>query len=664
MLDTVETKSGKGGDARAVAALLSDADIVPLLMSLVQMTGDETLLEEAAPFISGAWNFQEAIPAPLRAKIIERAAAVLAAGAPRDSRTSLARLRVLLERAVGGPIGDEFIPLIMEEARFDPKASRGLDWRKAPDREALSKFRVVLIGAGLSGICMAIYLKRAGIPFTLIERNSDLGGTWYENTYPDCGVDTPSHFYSFSFAPNPDWSKHFVGQREVFGYLSRCAEENGVRDAIRFETEALSASFNEETRLWTVAVRDAEGRTEDIQANLVITAVGQLTHPSFPPIPGLASFPGPILHSGKWDHAAPLDGRRVVMVGAGASGVQIGPAIAKRVGHLAIVQRSPHWVMHNPNYHKEISDGARWALRHVPFYRNWTRFLLFWATGDVLHPHLRRDPSWPHPDISLNAQNHKMREMLIEQIRAKVGDRPDLMAKVIPSYPPYGKRMLRDNYWFEMLRKPHVDLYNDEIAEIRGEKILLKGGAELMADALVFATGFQAARMIASPHVENASGTTLRDIWGDEEPRAFLGMAVPEFPNLFMLYGPNTNTGHGGSVIFQVECQVRYILQAIREMVENGISRIECRRESHDRYNEAVDREHAAMVWTHPGASSWYKNRKGRVVTNSPWRLVDYWKMTKNFDPSDFILGGTPDGSANLQNKQTLRKGGTNVSHV
>ena len=508
MLDTADMKPGKEHDARAIAAHLSEADIVPLLMSLVQMTGDEMLLDEAAPFISGAWNFQEAIPAPLRKAIIERAAAVLVAGGSptRESRVSAARLRHLIEKAVGGPVADEFVPLIMEEARFDPKASRGLEWRKPPSRDVLARFRVILIGAGLSGICMAIYLKQAGIDFTLVERNPDLGGTWYENTYPDSGVDTPSHFYSFSFAPNTDWSKHFVGQSEVWSYLDRCAHEHGILDAIRFETEALTWVFDETTRLWTVTVRDAEGHTEELRGNLVITAVGQLTQPSFPPIPGLAGFPGPVLHSGKWNHDAPLDGRRVVMVGSGASGVQIGPAIVKRVGHLSIVQRSPHWVMSNPIYHKSISDGARWALRNVPFYQNWTRFLLFWATGDVLHSSLRRDPSWPHPDISLNAQNHQMREMLIEQIRSEVGDRPDLMEKVIPSYPPYGKRMLRDNYWFEMLRKPHVDLYNDEIAEIRGERVILKSGVELEADALVFATGFQAAKMISVPVVQNAEG--------------------------------------------------------------------------------------------------------------------------------------------------------------
>lgn len=639
MLDIAENKAGERLSAPEIAALLSDADVVPLLMSLVQMTGDESLLDQAASHISGAWNFQQSIPENLRAEIVARSAALLAApgGAAGEPRLAQARLRRLLEVAAGGPIADEFIPLIMEEASFDPKATRGLVWRKTPDPAVLSRFHVVIIGAGISGICMAIRLKQAGIRFTIIERNAKLGGTWYENTYPDCGVDTPSHFYSFSFAPNPDWSKHFSPQREVWAYLDRCARGHDIFDAIRFETEAISTTFDESTCQWTVTLRDAEGNPETLRGNLLVTAVGQLSTPAFPPIPGLASFPGSILHSGKWDHVAPLDGRRIVMVGAGASGIQIGPAIARRAGHLSIVQRSPHWVMHNPNYHKPVADGAQWAFRNVPFYANWTRFLLFWATGDAIHAHLRKDPSWPHPDISLNAYNHKMREMLIEHARAKVGDRPDLMAKVIPSYPPYGKRMLRDNYWFEMLREPHVDLHNDEIAEIRGQTILLKSGAELTADVLVFATGFEAAKMIASPRIANAEGRTLRDIWGDDEPRAFLGVAAPDFPNLFFLYGPNSNVGHGGSVIFQVECQVRYILQAMREMIEHDLDRIACKQESHDRYNDMVDKEHASLVWTHPGVNNWYKNRKGRVVTNSPWRLVDYWNLTKEFDARDFI---------------------------
>jgi 4-hydroxyacetophenone monooxygenase len=645
MLSIVASNFGKKRDAREIAAMLSDADIVPLLMSLVQMRGDERLLDESASFISGTWNFQESIPDNLRTAIIDRVAALLAkdGSTARKARLPRERIHRLIETATGAPVADEFIPLIMEEARLDPAATRGLQWRKHPDPATLPRFRVIIIGAGISGICMAIRLKQVGIDFVVVEKNSALGGTWHENTYPDSGVDTPSHFYSFSFSPNPDWSRHFAGQHEVWNYLDRCAREYGIAETIRFDTEALSSAFDEATCLWTVNVRDAEGHTSELRGNLVVTAVGQLTQPSIPSIPGLVNFQGPILHSGRWDHEAPLEGRRIVMVGTGASGIQIGPAIAKHAGNLSILQRSPHWVMHNPNYHKPITEGAKWAFLDVPFYANWTRFLLFWATGDTIHPHLRKDPSWPHPDISLNAHNHKMREMLIEHARSKIGDRPDLMEKVIPSYPPYGKRMLRDNQGFEMLRKPHVDLYNDKSSEIRGEKILLRSGAELTANVLVFSTGFETAKMIASPNVANAEGTTLRDTWGDDEPRAFLGVAVPNFPNLFFLYGPNSNGGHGGSVIFQVECQVRCILLAMRDMIENGLVRIEYRQESHDRYNDMVDKEHASLVWTHPGVHNWYKNKKGRVVTNSPWRLIDYWNLTREFDAADFML--TPNAS-------------------
>ena len=623
-----------------IAAVLADADIVPLLMSLVQMTGDESLLDEAKPHVTGAWNFQESIPDTLRRRIIDRLAALLADGDPsvRTAKLPPERLRALIDGATGTAVPDEFIPLILEETRLDERATHGLEWRSKPAPETLARFHVLIVGAGISGICMAIRLKQAGIAFTIVEQNPSLGGTWYENTYPDCGVDTPSHFYAFSFAPNPDWSKHFVGQPEVLAYLDRCAREYGILDHIRFETEALSAQFDEANSSWMLTVRDAAGRIEELRANVLVPAVGQLTQPAIPPIPGLDSFAGPILHSGAWDGELPLDGKRIAMVGTGASGIQIGPAIAPRVGHLSIIQRSPHWVAHNPNYHKSISDGARWAFRNVPFYANWTRLQLFWATGDTIHANLRKDPSWPHQDISLNPQNHRMRETLIEHARALVGHRPDLMEKVIPGFPPYGKRMLRDNHWFETLLMPHVDLYNDEIAGIDGHEIRLKGGATLTADVLVFATGFQAAKMIVRPEIANASGRTLREEWGDDEPRAFLGVAVPDFPNLFILYGPNTNVGHGGSVIFQVECQVRYILQAMREMIEKDVDRIECRQESHDRYNEMVDREHASLVWTHPGVRNWYKNKRGRVVTNSPWRLVDYWKLTREFDVSDFLL--------------------------
>lgn len=626
-------------DATVIAEMLSEADIVPLLMSLVQLTCDRELLEEAAPYIHGAWNFQEAIPAPLRRTIIDRLAAILARGEDLQAAPlSRELLRRMIDVAAGEKVAEEFVPLLLEESGLEPAEDRGLVWRKQPDKETLAAFHVIIVGAGLSGICMGIRLKQAGVPFTIIEKNRHLGGTWYENTYPDCRVDTPSHFYCFSFAPN-DWSRHFSDQREVLAYLERCARDFRILEHIRFQTEATEAVYEAGEARWRVTLRDAQGQTEEVRCNILVPAVGQLTHAAFPDVPGLQTFAGALMHSSRWNADVQLEGKRVVMVGTGASGIQIGPAVAEKAAHFTVIQRTPHWVMHNPNYHLPITSGSRWAYHNVPYYRQWIRFQLFWATGDRIHDTLRKDPNWPHADVSLNARNHEMREALIAYARSKVGHRPDLLEKVIPSYPPYGKRMLRDNHWFDMLLKPHVSLYNDEIAEVLPDRVRLNGGEEIEADVLIFATGFQAARMIVSPAIINASGTSLRYIWGDEEPRAFLGVAVPEFPNMFILYGPNTNVGHGGSVIYQVECQVRYILRCIREMIEGGYSSIECTREAFEDYNRRVDEEHAQLVWTHPGKKNWYQNSKGRVVTNTPWRLVDYWQFTRELKTSDFTFG-------------------------
>ncbi|QQS15130.1 MAG: NAD(P)/FAD-dependent oxidoreductase [Rhodospirillales bacterium] len=543
----------------------------------------------------------------------------------------------MMAAGVGQAVPDEYIPLILEETRLtgdgDP---RSVPWRRAPDAAALSRFRVLVIGAGLSGLCVGIKLREAGIPFTILEKNDTVGGTWYENAYPGCGVDTPNHFFSFSFEPNHDWPDHFSKRDELWGYLERVADKYDVRRAVRFGVEATAAGYDAAKGVWRVAVRSKDGAEETIETEILVGAVGQLNRPAIPDIPGLSDFEGPAFHTGHWEPEHDLSGKRVAMIGTGASGMQAGPSIAGDVARLTIFQRTPHWSVHNPNYHATVAAGKKWALRHVPFYDKWYRFLLFWASADGLHASLQIDPAWPHPDRSLNAVNQGFRDMLEAHIRAEIGDDPVLLAKVIPPYPPYGKRMLRDNRWYRMLKRPNVDLVTAPIARVTADAVVTTDGVAHPADVIVFATGFQAGRMLWPMDIRGRGGVSLRDLWGDDDPRAHLGMTVPGFPNFFIVYGPNTNLGHGGSIIFHTECQVRYIMQALREMIEGGHRTIECRREPHDAYNERVDAAHRRMVWSHGGVGNWYKNASGRVIANSPWRLVDYWSMTRELDPADF----------------------------
>jgi 4-hydroxyacetophenone monooxygenase len=412
-----------------------------------------------------------------------------------------------------------------------------------------------------------------------------------------------------------------------------------VRGNIRFGLEVTDASFDEGRGLWRVTARRRDGGTETIEGNALITAVGQLNRPAIPPIPGLDRFRGPVFHTARWDRDVELKGKRVAVIGTGASAMQTAPSIAPEVARLTVFQRTPHWSMNNPNYHKEVNPGTSWVLEHVPYYAQWMRFQLFWASSDGFHASLQVDPDWPDPDRSLNEANHKMRELIIDYVRQELDDDKELLAKVIPSYPPYGKRMLRDNYWYRMLKRPNVELVTGSISHVTEDAIVMEDGSVHEADAIIMATGFHASKMLWPMEIRGRNGRTIRDIWGDDDPRAYLGITAPGFPNLFVTYGPNTNLAHGGSIIFHLECQVRYILQALREMVEKGYRTLEVRQDVHDAYNRLVDEKCRNMVWAHPGVTSWYKNRRNRVTVTSPWRLLDYWKLTRHFVPEDYRVG-------------------------
>ncbi len=630
-------------DEARLRASLAESDIAPLLMVTVQLTGDMALLEAVAPHIHGPWNFLQSVPEDLQQRVRERLVGALKDFAAHDRPAPPPPPPEVLQRmmsaGVGQPVPAEYIPLLLEEMSFGEADTRSVGWTVDPAARRSGAFKVLVIGAGFGGLCAAIRLKQLGIAFEVLEKNADVGGTWLENDYPGCAVDTPNHFYSYSFQVNNRWTRHFSRRDEILAYIRDVVARHGLREHIRFGVEASQAVYDEASATWRVQWRERDGTTGSATANAVITAVGQLNRPAIPAIPGADTFKGPAFHTARWDHSATLDGRRVAMIGTGASAMQAGPSIADRVAHLRVFQRTPHWAVNNPNYHREVAPGHIWSLEHLPYYSNWLRFQLFWASSDGFHPSLHRDPGWPHPERSLNAANQKMRDMIIEYVRGELGGDEALLAKCIPSYPPYGKRMLRDNHWYQMLRRDNVTLETGPIARITEDSIVMADGTVHPADVIVWATGFQASKLLWPLEIVGRDGHSVRGDWGDDDPRAYLGMTAPNYPNLFMLYGPNTNLAHGGSIIFHTECQVRYIMQALRLMIEQGVSRLEVRPEVHDAYNERLDAKAADMVWTHPGVTSWYKNARNRLTVTSPWRLLDYWAMTKDFRADEFRVG-------------------------
>lgn len=628
---------------------LAQLDPVPLLLVYTHLSGDESLLEKFRPHIKGAWSFEVEIPDDLFAELRARTIATLRSynenDRPLPPAPNLDLLQHMCDVAVGQPVPPEYLPMVLEELNFDQTDAKSVRWRKPVDQAVRDQYQVLVIGAGYSGLAMAIKLKEAGIPFTVIEKNDDVGGTWYENTYPGVAVDTPNHFYSYSFRTSSDWDHYFAHGPEIIKYIRTVYAESGVKEHISFEEEVVRAVWNDDAAHWAVTVRRKDGSEYELTANALVSGSGLLNRPSVPNIPGMQDFTGPMFHSARWDHGVDLTGKRVVQIGTGASGMQIGPAIAPKVGHLTIFQRSPHWARKNPLLFAPVEEGVKWGLEHIPFYTKWYRFQLLYATSDGVLPFLRKDPQWGEPASSLNATNAALREQLIEHMRSELGGDEELLAKVTPAFPPYGKRMLRDGNWFRTLTRDNVELVTSTVQKITATGVVDKDGVEHPADVIILATGFKAQAPLYPIEIIGTNGS-IRDHWGEDNPRAHLGITVPEFPNLFILYGPGTNGGHGGSAVFNSECQVRYTMLALRELIERGAASLDVRKEPFDAYQALFDNEHAQLVWTHPGVNNWYKNKDGRVVTNSPWRLCHYRNLTAVFDPEDYEIKSVKDHAA------------------
>jgi 4-hydroxyacetophenone monooxygenase len=607
---------------------------------LVQFTGETRWLEE--PYLPTRNrglddNSTGGLPAPIQQEIRDAALeAILAwrAGKPVALPAPTNDLLVrMLSVSMGEEVPAEYGPLIAAEL--------GISHHRRAERELPARlpdgFSVLVVGAGASGIAAAVKLEQAGIPYTIVEKHETVGGTWLENRYPGCGVDTPSALYSFSFAPRA-WSRYFALRDELHAYLEDVASHYGLKERIRFNTEVLAAEYDEGTHDWRVQARSEDGSLESLQATVVITAVGAFRRPKMPSIRGLESFGGPCVHTARWPDGLELHGKRLAVIGNGASGMQLVPAVADDVEALTIFQRSPQWAAPFELFHVEIPKPLRFLSEEVPLYRIWYRLRAAWTFNDRIHAALRKDPSWPHPERSLNAINDAHRKFFTRYIESELGSRQDLFDSVLPDYPPYGKRILLDNGWYRTLTREHVRLVTEPIAEIRSDRLLTESGAEFEADVIVCATGFDVVRFLAPIDIRGRDGRSLRKVWDDDDARAYLGTAVPGFPNFFIVYGPNTQAGHGGSLLGSTESQLDYIIDLLLQMIANGIETVECRKDVYERYNERVDRAHEQMVWTHPGMDTYYRNSRGRVVVNTPFRIVDFWHMTREADLRDYVL--------------------------
>jgi 4-hydroxyacetophenone monooxygenase len=625
-------------------AILEQAELPPLLPALAYATGDMSLLKEhlrpdplmAAMPQGGLTDEQQAEVRAIALDVLTQFRDGGCEIAPTPAEADVVRI---MEYAVGGADMGAYVPLLEEELAHRGEDRRGPTWRKPDDVD----FTVLIIGAGMSGLLAAHRLKQAGVDFTIVEKNDDVGGTWYENQYPGCRVDNPNHNYSYSFAQKHDWPYHFSTQPVLHRYFGDVADTFGIRPHIRFSTEVVHAVWDEPTATWSVTVQTPDGTQETLQANAVISAVGQLNRPNYPTsIEGFGDFEGPAFHTARWRHDVPLQGKRVAVIGTGASAMQVIPEIAKETGELLVFQRTPAWIGPTPEYHEPVPDGLTWLYGHVPSYAEWNRFCIFWKMGDGAIANVTVDPEWDGSNgESVSAINDFMREMLIENLKLEFDGHPDLLEACTPHYPPGAKRMIRDNsVWAGTLTRDDVQLITTSIAAITPKGIRTADGVEHEVDVLIYGTGFSASKFLTPMKVVGRNGTDLHEHWAGDA-RAHLGVTIAGFPNLFCLYGPNTNIVVNGSIVYFSECGVRLITNLLGFLLADGRGRaIDVRKDVHDAFNEAVDAENGRMAWGVSSVNSWYKNEHGHVAQNWPFTLLEYWDRTAHPSADDYEFSG------------------------
>lgn len=477
-------------------------------------------------------------------------------------------------------------------------------------------FNTLILGTGFAGLCMAIQLQNDGDrDFVLIERGSSVGGTWRDNHYPGAACDVPSHLYSFSFAPNTEWSRKYPTQPELHSYLKQLAEQYGLLPHCQFDSNFLGAEFDAASSLWQVRTSNGSFTT-----NNLVCGNGGLAEPKLPDVPGVANFKGKTFHSSQWDHSYSLAGKRVAVIGTGASAIQFVPEIADKVGRLDVYQRTPNWIIPRPD--RAYSGLEKLAFKALPLTRKLHRSSIYWShearvVGIVLNPKLMA-----------------IFQKIAERHIAKQVPSPALRAAITPDYTIGCKRILISNQWYPAISRPNVDLLTSGIKEVRANSIIDSQGVEREVDCIIFATGFYATENPIAEHIIGPNGS-LADAWaGGEE--AYLGTLVKGFPNLYFIVGPNTGLGHS-SMVFMIETQVAYIKKLLAHKAASGASTLAVKPAVQDQYNTKLHKQLAGSVWA-TGCKSWYQHKSGKITALWPSFTFTFWLRARNFAASDYLL--------------------------
>jgi 4-hydroxyacetophenone monooxygenase len=614
---------------------INAADPLALLLTTVHHTGDLELLREQ-------WRPDMAILAQengyspeTQAEIRAACVSALEAGGvrPAGGRPEYDLLDRIVAWAMG-PAFASYVPLLSDGLSFADDAGRPR-WRRAEmasDRD----FRVAIIGAGESGLLLAHRLRQAGVAVTVLEKNPDIGGTWYDNSYPGCRVDLPSRTYRYTCYPG-NWTDHYSTQPAMQAYLRAFAHDHGLYEDIEFDSEVQASRWDESRAMWVLEVRTG-GAVRELVADVQVSAVGQLNQPRLPDIVGVETFQGSAFHSARWDHSVDLAGKRVGVIGTGCSAVQIVPEVARSAAEVTVFGRTMPWLAPTPTLRMSLSDDEHWLLDHLPHYATWHRATEFLTTIEGNLHLVTVDPDYPPTERAVSAANAELGAMLRQWIDFQTEDDPELRAALEPAGPFGATRWVADDgTWIATLKQPHVRLVREPIKEVTAAGVTCAGGETYDLDVLVYATGFHTTEFLRPMTIEGRDRVELRRQWSGDDASAFLGTCVPGFPNFFCLYGPNTSPHvHGVSVFFMSECAVRYIVDAIRLLLESGNASLEVRETTAHSYQRRIDEASRGIAWGFSGVNSWFRNGAGRSTQNWPLSAREFWQRTRAVDPADF----------------------------
>lgn len=630
-------------DRQFIKKAVENSDLNALRIALLQATGDselEAMRVIRIPLRAGA-SVTFSVSPEDRSRLVDKAVDFLLTRASTFEKSvpSDGLLRELMQcYAANKVMSDEDFEVRKPFVALDPYP-RAAHWNNEGPTELEPGFMIAIVGAGFSGLAMAVQLEKLGLPYVLFERRSEIGGTWSINTYPDARVDTPSSVYEFSFEKQYPWTEYFARQGEVRNYLEHIAHKYNVYSKIHFCHDVKSGTFDERTSTWQLDITNKEGKHDTFKANFVLSAAGLFSSPRELEVEGREDFKGEFVHSTEWNSENTAAGKSVAVIGNGSTGVQMLRSISKEAKQVYVFQRSPQWISPRERYGEVVPIEERWLLDNMPYYWNWSRYTTAYATLDA-YQLMVPDPEWQASGGKFNRSNDSVRNSLIDYIATQCEGRKDLIQKLTPQSAPFARRLVVDNGWYRTLLEEHVELVTEPISRFTPNGIVTADGKVRQVDLVVASIGFAVEKYVWPADYLGRGGCSLQKSWNDGA-YAYMGTLVPGLPNFFLLFGPNSMNavGEGGTLPTQAEMWAAYVAKAIMLVLDRKARSIEVKATACDEYNKRIDEASRGLIWTTEGKkvhNYWLRN--GRLQVSYPWPLAVMQKHLQNIQVEDLII--------------------------